>query len=701
MSKTKRRGIVLVTTLMIVGFLVMLAAAMIVSTRRQSLVSGNFYYRESAASAAEAGINYAMMRLNQDPYWTGCTRDPDIGIGSAYSLSLDSGKKLEVLEHQINGNMGAIEGKINDGNNGYFELYFVKPSDAAAAGKMSFFGTEQELSKMPVPSNIAICNNRNNQFTPAGLAEDDYSTWAKYSDDSNYKPVPDNSILLVCRGTMGGQHRTVEVCVRMGAGADLNSVAIGRGNVSITVNGDKGKKDKIKGKIKLDSAQKSKPPIIRANQNIFLGNTRHSSADYLDIKDDGGGRAAGSITFDNTPKKNKDTFLGDQTIQDNAFPALTWDHIVPDTSTFGELKAGYYKVEPGEKKDLPKVTYYPSDSKLDVESGTVTAVDDGSDSLTTLVQSGKVKWDEKTNKLTINESIDIDGLIPKHDPLKNLLITGPDDEHLKVELNSTYDNKSGEVNTVYFVNNIEDGNVAIEGSMSGTGTVIVKGNLYMMAESKFTASEETGISLYAMGDININAIEHVPKDVGTEQPLTAGEIAFLTSIQNWLEDNYPDEQTITFNELSGPPASWTLGVITDEKWELLEQVGLATTLPGDGYREFQKNNNEVQVAVISDIKFITPEMVDAEGEEVKPKDSIFKGLIFACKNFLVNIPDDKFTLVGGLVAYGGIPGGALTEGTGNITINAREAKFTYDTKYLSILQSLSSSKVEKLYWATY
>jgi len=685
-SKSKRRGIVLITTLLIVGFLVMLATAMIVSARRQSLIAGNFYHRESAACAAEAGINYAMMRLNQDPYWTGCTRDPDTGTGSDYNLTLDSGKKLEIHEHQVNGNFGVVEGKINDGNGGYFEIYFVKPSDAAS--KMTFFGTKQDSSKITIPSKIALCNNRNNQFTPAE-AEEDYSTWAKYSNDSNYKPVPDNSILLVCRGTMSNQHRTVEVCLRMGAGADLNSVAVGRGNVDITVADN--------GKIKLDSKQQNKPPIIRANQNIIIGTESGSSGNYLDVKNDGGGRAAGSVIFEGDPTKNANTFLGDQTIQDSAFPALTWNHIVPDTSGYGELKAGYYKVEPGETKDLPKITYYAVDSYEDLESYTPTV--DGTDSLTALIKSGKVDWDEKSNKLTINESINIDGLIPEHDPLKNLFITGPDDEHFKMELKSTYDEKSGEVNTVYFVNNIDGGNVNIDGSLSGTGTVIVKGDLDMMAESKFTASEETGISLYAMGDIRINAIKHVPKDVGTKQSLTDDEKKFLENIETWLEDNYSDGTVVGFTELGEPPS---LGDLTDDQWTLLEQVGLATAIPPNGYRQFKHSSNDVENAKDKGIKYIIPEKVDVEGEKIKPKDSTFKGLIFACKNFLVNIPNDKFTLEGGLVAYGGVPGAIdLTPGTGNITINAKEAKFTYDTKYLSILQSLSSSKVEKLYWATY
>ena len=220
MLKSKHRGIVLITTLLITVILVMLATGMIVSARRQSMIAGNFYHRESAACAAEAGINYAMMRLNNDPYWTGCTRDPDTGIGSDYNLTLDSGKKLEIHEHQVIGNFGVVEGKINDGNDGYFEIYFVKPSDAAS--KMTFFGTIDDSTKIAIPSKIVVSKNRNNQFTPP-KPEDDYSTWAKYSDDSNYKAVPDNSILLVCRGTMSNQHRTVEVCLRMGAGAELNS----------------------------------------------------------------------------------------------------------------------------------------------------------------------------------------------------------------------------------------------------------------------------------------------------------------------------------------------------------------------------------------------------------------------------------------------------------------------------------------------
>jgi hypothetical protein len=90
------------------------------------------------------------------------------------------------------------------------------------------------------------------------------------------------------------------------------------------------------------------------------------------------------------------------------------------------------------------------------------------------------------------------------------------------------------------------------------------------------------------------------------------------------------------------------------------------------------------------------------GKKIKIKDSVFRGLLFACKDFVVNTPNNSFKLIGGLVAYGGNPDAGTTDTiSGRIQINSNDSTLTYDSKYLSLLRSLGTSNIDSLYWTTY
>jgi hypothetical protein len=675
----------------------MFAAGIIFTTQRQATMTNQFYHRESAIFASQTGINYAMMRLNADPYWMGCTRGTSSLTGSDYSFTMASGQKIDIKEHQVSGNMGAVEGRVDGGNGGYFEIYFVKPDEAK--NKMAFFGTD--TGKLPLPVKIPISSNRNNQLTvPATNPGDDPTSWTKYSDDTFYKPVPENSILLVCRGTMGNEHRTLELCVRMGPGEDYNSVAIGRGDVDIQINPS--------GKLYLDTVVQDKPPIIRTKGSINVANGLATGTDYLVVNGSGGGRASGSVGFSPTPTNFGNTFQSGVPIQDNMYPPLQWSNVVPDTSSFGKLNAGYYKLDI-EGKTL-KVNYYAVDSKDGLSAAGVKAVSDGSDTLTMLMNNGTIKWDEKSKVLEFKNSVEVTSF----SSLKNLNIIGPDDKAIGIELKSVIDPKQGETNNVYLVNNNDGGNVNIDGSLSGIGTVIVKGNLDMQGESQLSAVEDSGISIYAKGDISINPIKVNPAKIKGAEELTAGEIALLNdakeTIKKYTEDinlvnktqGRPENDSYEITKFDATNRQGLLGgKITEEQWTLLTQTKLThiDTCKGSCIKV---TPDDIELAIDNGYKYPASNLTNKEGKTIDPKDCKFTGLIFTCKNFNVNIPANRFALIGGLVAYGGDPeSGTSTAGTGSININAYSADFTYDTKYLSMLTGLTASKIETLYWGSY
>ncbi|MCE1247237.1 MAG: hypothetical protein LWY06_11380 [Firmicutes bacterium] len=692
------KGIVLITTLLIIGFLLMFAAGIIFTTQRQATMTNQFYHRETAIFASQTGINYALMRLNADPYWMGCQRSSSGLTGSDYSFTMASGQKIDIREHQVSGNMGAVEGRIDGGNSGYFEIYFVKPEDAKS--KLTFFGTSSGL--LPLPAKIPLSSNRNNQLTaPTTNPGEDPSTWTKYSDDSYYKPVPENSILLVCRGTMGNEHKTLELCVRMGPGEDYNSVVIGRGDISINLN--------PAGKLLLDTVVSDKPPIIRTKGSINISNGLTAASDYLVVNGSGGGRASGSVGFTPAPSNFANTFQGGVAIQENMFPPLQISKVAPDTASYSKLNTGYYKIE--EVNNVPKITYYAVNKADDITGSTeLKPITDGSDTLTMLLNNGTMIWNSKENSLELNKSVNV----ASTQSLSNLTIVGSNNEPLDLNLKSVIDPKKGSINNVYLVNNNDNGNINVAGSIKGIGTIVLKGNLDMQGESQLSAVEDSGISIYAQGDININAIPVTPRAIKGIEKLSDDDRHRLNDAIGMICDWTSNMQSASIAAHMPKQDKYALAKsncqfrygVDDDTWNLFKQVGLVTVGDLGCYKNVEYlyiTEADVNKAIAADLKYTSnATKMNKMGKKVDPKDCKFTGLIFTCKNFNVNIPNNDFALTGGLVAYGGDPAsGAASAGAGFININANSAEFNYDTKYLSMLQGLSSSKIETLYWGSY
>jgi hypothetical protein len=90
------------------------------------------------------------------------------------------------------------------------------------------------------------------------------------------------------------------------------------------------------------------------------------------------------------------------------------------------------------------------------------------------------------------------------------------------------------------------------------------------------------------------------------------------------------------------------------------------------------------------------------GRKINRRDSVFRGLIYSCKDFKVNSPENGFKLQGALVAYGSDPDTGNSNGArGDITIEARDISIMHDPKYIGILGGAGDSTVRTLYWASY
>lgn len=709
--KSGNRGIVLITTLLLTGLMVMFASAILVSVMRQQLVVSRYYEKEAALQAAHAGINYALMRLNSDTTWKGYGQDVS---GDDYSLTMtneDGETELQVKEHEIGGSgSGCVEGKIKMGEHtGYFDIYFVDPSSAASS--MEYFGSD-DTEAGEIPEWIPICLNNNDNPNSA-------STEYYDADDGVqiYKDIPAKSILLACRGKVGSESKIIETCVSITVGEDYDSVAIGRGDIKIHVGEH--------GKISLKTGPQNKPPIMRSNGNIEISkDTPGLYKDYVSVEGDGAGYAMNTVVFDPTPTNNSDKFQSNAGDQQEAIPPLEMSKLQPETDDFIKIPAGVYKIEPNEASPLiPKVTYYATndpDNIYDSEDNPDGIEGAQSSFITNLINSGAASWDNDKCILSLNESLTVD----KETNITNLAFISNDIDRIVISLNSTVDPETLELNTVYLVNENESnptsGSIIVEGELSGVGTVLCKGDLEMEARSQLAAAEETGISIYSGGNININEIQTMPKNAEGLDAFSADDYTSAQIVINYLEGekaagNFPGTSGYYIDGMTNySPIDFDKDSDIDqtdgECWNLLKEIGVVSKTQ-QGWEYLKLNNgtlNKIKSAQSVGLKYVEDGDAgrgedDGEDDEddASPFDSVFRGLVFACKNFNVDSENTAFKLEGGLVAYGGTPGGDTDPETGIININADEVEFIYDTRYLSILQELGENKIETLYWGSY
>jgi hypothetical protein len=520
-KKTQSKGIVIITTMLAILFLVMFSSGLVTMTMIHQQNSFRAFQDEAVRKAAEAGISYAMMRLETEPGWQGCLPAEKPGEpGIAFHID-NPETGLTVYEHPVADNKGWVEGRINIGGyDCYFDLYFTAPPSGA---KSHFFGSGKPGGKMP--GKILLCQNN--------LSVSTSPTDTKYSDGTvdSTKKVAKNAVLIVSRGSAGNTTRSVETSFKMEIDLAQNSVAVAKGHFFTTITGFPENKDRL---TLSDSATGSS--IMRAvgNMVVNLSNPSAASNDYLNIKGASGGKADG-LVFALTSKTGHESKFIKESGQVNFLPEVTPEDAIPPavaskiTNTlspgiyfFSDMKpvdAGKYPALVSSSPDdfhkkYPRVHYHVSD---DYHFGWSTffapptsAVDITEKFIfeNKIGQSGEaVSWDYNTRTLALNESFKV-GADTSGKGLKNVVFSTLGTQRLTVQVGQHPE--SGTNTPTYLVNQLEGGSIFVNGELSGSGTVYADANVVMETESQLHAVPDTGISIYAGGDVKINELKRDP-----------------------------------------------------------------------------------------------------------------------------------------------------------------------------------------------
>lgn len=169
MLKRPRRGMVLITTMLTLVIVIMLVSSVVHSNIGNLRLGAAFSVREMALMAAHSGVQYAVTRLQSDPFWVG---DPDEN-------------ELFKMEGEIPGltvseSKGNIYGRVetSSGHVSFFRIKFNYEDDLSSSaedGEALARGLDAiKNSDNPIPSPFVSVNNLySNSATTVYLARPD------------------------------------------------------------------------------------------------------------------------------------------------------------------------------------------------------------------------------------------------------------------------------------------------------------------------------------------------------------------------------------------------------------------------------------------------------------------------------------------------------------------------------------------------
>jgi len=490
--KSKKQGIVLITTMLSVVLVVMLLSAVVYSNMGSLRLTSNFYDRETALMAADSGVQYAVTRLQKDITWRGVDK---------YSLTFSKTKGLLQVEEEngnvigivnlANGRRAAFRIKFNceDGDSGLDGMKnSSNPLDLVNVSTNNLFSTSSAYAVIAdKDGKVAVKNG-----TPVEV---------KFSGDGyccTYPfTIPKQTCRLVVQGLAGTAVRdavpsdlyrldnlkgnVTPVCAECYAAVDtdtLSDESVACAAADIKINGEEKliitRNDKSDDPTKMSSMgnialkAKNKKSVNFQNGDVSVGSTKEYTIN---------GETQNSNTF------NKDSMT-----------TLAWDDIPKAEQNENKLKGGCY-VWGKDADGKPCLKYY---SSFTTENGKPVVSGNPSETYTsncTLGGDSKISVDIENHTMYFNGNTYVDGPF-------NVMSEGNDTRPI---VGFTYQGKDKQ--------NIltTTGSVYIQGTTLGAGAITSEGNITIQGTSVIESNPTMGVSTYSKGDINITAIEGTTK----------------------------------------------------------------------------------------------------------------------------------------------------------------------------------------------
>ncbi|MGM9998261.1 MAG: hypothetical protein ACI38Q_02515 [Candidatus Bruticola sp.] len=481
MLKERKKGIVLITTMLAVVLVMMLLSSVVYSNLGSLRMTNNFYDKENALMAAHSGAQYAITRLQSNILWKGNPSSPyELKVnnfevkekeGNVWGIVTSVSGKKSVFRIKFNCEDGddGLDGMKNSANkiespyistNNLFNTVprFAYPADknGVVMGKhvtsngKTVFTPNENVQAVTIPK--ATCNLIVEGFS--GEAVRDATLDNPINEDSGYT------------------QQVLELYVSLDPDfLNSDSVVSAAGDITAKVES-----------FSLISSDGSAAPNMRSLGKINLKVGKNDD----NFKIENGATVYYGDSFKVNSKKPQ-TVKSEQSSSGKNFTALSWEDIPRATEKDTKLSAGTY-VWVRNSSGKNELHHYPGE----------------------IYPYGKTLPDsgyEIIGNTTTNMTVDNDNLAIMFD--RNMYVEG--DLLIRSDINEYgtrpivgFSSKNqGDNNTTILTGT---GNITISGATIGNGAITAEGNISIQGPSILESDPGVGVSIYAKGDVNLETI---------------------------------------------------------------------------------------------------------------------------------------------------------------------------------------------------
>lgn len=502
--KRRKRGILLVMTMIIVALTTMFMGAGLTLSRSNGALSASQEDQQLALEGAQAGVAYARNRLQADPSWRG-------GTGNAVTVNMPG----QLWVREDHGNVFGIVGQgarqcafrirfnYQDGNMGpdglnnpadpqmVFDNPYVSENNLDAATQKHVYRADRPGYK--VDPAVSFTPYDCTRYSATILCEGMGGDGLRDLSPTNLKPAARNRRIT---------RRVAEAVIGRNLSQMGDAPIYGAQDINMNV--------KDNGQVKVRSNDSGVPPRARTLKDIYIQDASSTTHPNVDMT----GKGEAFVNDNNGVFKidTVDSAAPSATKEDSSgrFPRIPWSQVPKAPNTATNLNAGTYVWRHAPRRlDYYDQPYDPVAGPPD-SSVTPTATYNNGNPLAPTAMD----MDMNNLSLTITRDVYVKpvngatgvAVVPETG------LIGAIQNRPNVEMAKPNPTANAPVITSL-------GDVFVKGSLRGEGSVTSEGNITFQGTSVLEADQNSRTAIYAKGDVTL---EEIPPEITAAGTTTTG-----------------------------------------------------------------------------------------------------------------------------------------------------------------------------------
>lgn len=501
--RKRKRGILLVLTLIIVALVTMFLGAGLTLSRSSGALAASQQDQELALEAAQAGVAYARNRLQEDPDWRG-------GVGDTVRVNMPG--QLWVRE-----NNGNVLGIVGSGDRvSAFRIRFNYQNGPQPTGD----NLNDPVPQMKFNSPYVSENNLNSASQKRVYRADGSGFSVQPASFSPYDCVRYSATIL-SEGLSGeglralsptnltptaGYRRVTRRVAEAVMGRNLSQL----GDAPIYGAQDIQMNLKDSGQVKVRSSDNGVPPRARTLRDIYIQDANSGTHPVVDMSSKGEAyvnQSSGVMKIDGV-----DSTAPAATQEDSSsrFPRVKWSQIAKAPPSSTQVAAGTYVWRHGPRR----LDYYaqPYDPVLGPPAASVTP--DATYTAGSPLAPAAISMDMNRLSLQVTRDLYVQpvGGLTSLAVVPETGLIGAIQNRPNLEMARANPTANAPIITAL-------GDVFVKGSLRGEGSVTTEGNITFQGTSVLEADQDSRTAIYAKGDVTL---EELPPEITAGGTTTTG-----------------------------------------------------------------------------------------------------------------------------------------------------------------------------------